>query len=247
MKHWRLVYLAIPLTVIVFWGIMWSNSRKSQELCEGVGRATAVYMTAGSADQAHIAEYRLETYTEGQGEAPVWWDPDEEMAVEWVSDNTSDNARLSHSVDYNARRDVGCPDYNVETVIYGWDGHTMESWEMDLYARIVYLEVWGKSRACCEAVADSILVLWDSEYFGSRISDTLTATAEDGSLAYSPYAYVWDWDYDLQGLADMKALCEERFSIGPQYTAPYFRLWYYHPWAVDAYTIDNVYFSRSKE
>ena len=128
----------------------------------------------------------------------------------------------------------------------GWDGHTMESWEMTLYARIVYLEVWGQSRACCEAVADSILQLWDSGYFGTTLGGLLSATAEDGSLVYSPYAYVWDWDYDAEGLAEIQALCEKRFVNGPTWDAPYFRLWYYHPWAEPAYEIDGVYFSRGR-
>lgn len=142
--------------------------------------------------------------------------------------------------------DPGGIDWNVCTTLWGWDGHSMEVWEMDLYSRIVYLEFWGTSPECCEAGADSILQLWDAEYYGRTIGETLTARADDGSLVYSPYAYVWDWDYDPEGLADMRALCEERFANGPEWSAPFFRLNYYHPWAIPCYQIDNVFFSTAE-
>ena len=208
------------------------------KLDEGVGRATTCLRAAEREEEYENAEEETEAlrrYVEGEGEAPEWYNPTEPMAVEWVAE------------DMNVlRKDAGCPDYNVESVFCGWDGHTMESWEMDLFARIVYLEVWGCSRPCCEAVTDSILNLWDSEYFGKTLGGLLTATAEDGSLVYSPYAYVWDWDYDPDGLTEMRALCEERFYNGPQYDVSFFRLWYYHPWAEPAYEIDGVYFSRGR-
>lgn len=201
---------------------------------EGIGRATTCLGAAERKEEYESEEEETEAlrrYVEGEGQPPEWYRPDEEMAVEWTE---------------TERHDIGCPDYAYETLIYGWDGHVCESWEMTLYARIVYLEVWGQSRACCEAVADSILQLWDSGYFGTTLGGLLSATAEDGSLVYSPYAYVWDWDYDAEGLAEIQALCEERFVNGPTWDAPYFRLWYYHPWAEPAYEIDGVYFSRGR-
>lgn len=201
---------------------------------EGIGHATTCLRAQeaeGEYESAKEETEALKRYVEGEGQPPEWYRPDEEMAVEWTE---------------TKRRDIGCPDYAYETLIYGWDGHVCESWEMTLYARIVYLEVWGQSRACCEAVADSILQLWDSGYFGTTLGGLLSATAEDGSLVYSPYAYVWDWDYDAEGLAEIQALCEERFVNGPTWDAPYFRLWYYHPWAEPAYEIDGVYFSRGR-
>ena len=192
---------------------------------EGIGRAPAVtrYLGAPEAMEIDTAEREiLETYTEGEGPAPAWYRPDEPMSAEW---------------------DAGCPDWNLCSTLYGWDGHRMEVWEMDLYSRITYLEFWGTSPECCEAGADSILRLWDSGYYGETLGELLSARAEDGSLVYSPYAYVWDWEYDPEGLEEMRGLCNERFYGGPEWEAPFFRLWYYHPWAEPMYEIDNVYFS----
>lgn len=236
MKHWRLVYLAIPLMIFVFLGIMCVNGQKSPELCEGIGRTTEIYMVSGCADEAHTAERELDHYTEGHGEAPVWWDPDEDMAVEWVDE------------DMNVlRKDIGCPDYNIETTIYGWDGHCMEAWEMDLFARIVYLEFNGTEPECMNAGIDSILNLWDSGYFGRTLFDTLSATAENGALVYTTYGYVWEWDYDYGVLEEIKTLCAERFINGPQYGCHFFQLYGFPWWAVPLYEIDQVYFSTFKE
>lgn len=134
----------------------------------------------------------------------------------------------------------------TEGVIWGWDGRYCELWEMNLFARIAYLEFWGTSQTCCEAGVDSILRLWESGYFGDSLGAVLSAKCETGAYVYSTYAYVWDWDYDQQGLAEMRALCEERFSTGPVWTAPFFQLWYYPAWAVPCYQIGNVFFSTGK-
>ena len=201
---------------------------------EGIGRAPAVVRYLGAPEAAEIGTaWQLDTSTEGEGPAPEWYRPDEPMAAEWEAPEPHPPVGI----------DAGGIDWNLCTDLEGWDGHRMEIWEMDLFSRIVYLEFWGTSPECCEAGADSILRLWESGYYGPRISDTLTARAEDGSLVYSPYAYVWDWEYDPEGLADMRALCEDRFYNGPEWSAPFFRLNYYHDWAVPMYEIDNVYFS----
>ena len=133
----------------------------------------------------------------------------------------------------------------TEGVIWGWDGRYCELWEMDLFARIMYLEFWGTSPECCEAGVDSVLRLLESGYFGSSLGAVLSARCETGALVYSTYAYVWEWEYDTQGLADMRALCEERFSTGPVWIAPFFQLYYYPAWAVPCYQLDGVYFSTS--
>lgn len=217
----------------------------AEEPGEGIGRAPAVvrYLGAPEAEEIGTA-VQIDTYTEGEGPAPAWYRPDEEMAAEWVDHNAEAGKMAEPHPPVGI--DTGGIDWNVCTELTGWDGHRMEIWEMDLYARIVYLEFWGTSLECCEAGADSILRLWESGYYGPRISDTLTARAEDGSLVYSPYAYVWDWEYDPEGLADMRALCEERFYNGPEWSAPFFRLDHYHDWAVPCYEIDGVYFSTGK-
>lgn len=143
----------------------------------------------------------------------------------------------------NVVRDIGAPDWNLCTSRVGWDGRLAEEWELDLYARIVYLEFWGTSQECTEAGADSILRLWELGEYGDTLGELLMAQYAPGYYVYSPMAYVWDWEYDAEGLADIRALCEERFANGPEWCAPYFRLWYYHDWAVPAYQLDNVYFS----
>lgn len=140
-------------------------------------------------------------------------------------------------------RDICAPDWNLNTSRVGWNGRLAEEWELDLYARIVYLEFWGTSPECTEAGADSILRLWELGEYGDTLGELLMAQYAPGYYVYSPMAYVWDWEYDAEGLADIRALCEDRFTKGPEWIAPYFRLWYYHDWAVPAYQLDNVYFS----
>lgn len=130
-------------------------------------------------------------------------------------------------------------------VIYGWDGRYCDLWEMELFAKIMYLEFWGCSPECCEAGVDSVLRLLESGYFGNSLGGLLSARCETGAYVYSPYAYVYDWEYDEQGLADMKALCMERFSTGPVWIAPFFQLYEYPSWAVPCYELDGVFFSTS--
>lgn len=236
MKKWRLVYLAIPLTVLVFAGIAMKNGRTAgEEPAEGIGRVPTVQRYAAPAQEEEIPSLpAYDEYVEGESPVPVWWNPDEPMAAEWVADVPDINV---------GHKDIGCPDYNVETVIYGWNGHSMEAWEMDLFSRIVYLEFWGTSEACVEAGIDSMLLLWDMGEYGRTMGELLSAQYAPGYYVYSPYAYVWEWDYDAEALAGIRAMCESRFAAGPEWCAPYFRLWYYHEWAVPAYEIDGVYFS----
>ena len=213
MKHWRLVYLIIPFTILFFATVAWANGKTVDEPCVGVGFALT---------PTH--------YTEGESPIPAWWDPDEEMAIEWTV------------------TDIGCPDYDYDSTIYGWDGHTMQTWEMDIFSRIAYCECRGCSLECQKAVVDAILRLWESEYYSTTIYGTLSAVNDDGSYAYSPYPTMWEEEYDPDILEEMRELCEERFVNGPEYTAPFFRTKYYHEWAVPCYCFpgDNVYFSTGK-
>lgn len=237
--------LIVALIVSGVWGLSrivrlrpaGSDTLSAEAPGEGVGRVPAVvrYLGAPEAEEIGTAVY-FDTYTEGDAPVPAWWNPEEEMAVEWKAPEPHPPVGI----------DAGGIDWNLCSTLWGWDGHSMEAWEMDLFSRIMYLEFWGTSPECREAGADSILRLWESGYYGPRISDTLTARAEDGSLVYSPYAYVWDWEYDPEGLADMRALCEDRFYNGPEWSAPFFRLDHYHDWAVPCYEIDGVYFSTGK-
>lgn len=162
---------------------------------------------------------RFTVYVEGEGEPPEWYRPDEEMAAEWSADET----------------------------ICGWDGHTMTPDEMELFSRIAYLEFYGCSQMCCEAGVDSILRLWESEYYGGTIYETLSAKTEGGAYAYSTYPVVWTSVYDADGLAYIRGLCEERFKDGPVWVAPFFQLNNFPLWAEPCYMIEGVYFSNFKE
>lgn len=230
-----------------------------------------VWLSPVCAGEAETAVW-LDSYTEGDGPAPEWWNPGEPMAAEWV-DHSGDgnkmvdadhfpdatkmvdsqvdgNALQSDAVDYNAHPPIGIDpggvDWNLCTTVWGWDGHGAEAWELDLYARIVYLEFWGTSPECCEAGADSILQLWDSGYFGDTLGGVLSARAENGSLVYTTYGFVWDAEYDPDGLAEIWELCEERFMNGPEWGAEFFQLYGFPEWAVPCYEIDGVYFSTGK-
>lgn len=130
-------------------------------------------------------------------------------------------------------------------VIYGWDGRYCDLWEMDLFARTMYLEFWGCSPECCEAGCDAILRLLESGEYGNTLGELLKAEYAPGKYVYSVYPEVWTTKYDAEWLAYMRSLCEERFSLGPVWIAPYFRKDFYHDWATPAYNLDNVYFSVS--
>lgn len=204
---------------------------------EGVGRATTC-LGAQEAEEEHESAKEeteaLKRYVEGEGEAPAWYKPDEEMAVEWVDKDTN-----------VLRKDVGCPDYNVESTLWGWDGHCMESWELELFSRIFYKEFWQPNLTLCEAGCDAILGLWDLN--GGTMYETLSHVNENGSYAFSTYPGIWEAEYDPDGLAWCRVYCEERFYEGPSWPAQYFRKGQYHDWQewspIPAYEIDGIYFS----
>lgn len=202
-------------------------------LDEGVGRATTCLGAAEREEEYESAEEETEAlkrYVEGDGQPPEWYRPDEEMAVEWTE---------------TERYDIGCPDYDVETVLYGWDGHSMESWEMDVFSRIFYLEFWQPNLTLCEAGCDAMLRLWEKD--GGTMYESLSRVNENGSYAYSTFPEMWDRTYDPDGLAWCKEFCMERFYQGPVWEAQYFRKGCYHDWGewtpIPAYEIDGIYFS----
>jgi len=196
---------------------------------EGVGRAVTVQRYAAP-EEAQAAR-SLWVVCEDDPVLPAWWNPEDAVLV--YSDTP--------------KRDIGCPDWNVNSSIVGWDGHRMEAWEMDLFARIVYLEFNGTEPECMNAGIDSILNLWESGYFGRTIFETLSATAENGALVYTTYGYVWDWDYDYTVLQEIETLCMKRFINGPVYGCYFFQLYGFPWWAQPLYEIDHVYFSTFKE
>lgn len=176
----------------------------------------------------------LTVYREGDGPAPAWYCPDEEMSVEWEETAAVEDVGGSH------------PEYDY--LLYGWDGHTCEKWEMDLFGMVFYLEFWGSSETCCEAGCDAILNLWASGWYGRTLGESLSAINDFGKYVYSVYPDVWTTDYNEEGLAWCKEFCTERFCKGPKWEAMYFQLGGFHDprWATPAYKLDNVYFSYAK-
>jgi hypothetical protein len=214
----------------------------ADEPLAGIGRNPAVvrYLAPACAGEAETAR-TLETYTEWEGIAPDWYHPWEPMAIEWEDNSLSRSG--GSSLGEGAVRDAGCPDWNVDSTLYGWDGRTMEAWEMDIFSRVMYLEFWGTSPECCEAGCDAILRLWESGYYGDTMYGVLSAETEVGGPVFETWDAVWGTEYDPDGLWEMRQLCEERFQSGPEWIAPFFRTGHYHEWAMPAYEIDGVYFS----
>lgn len=204
----------------------------------GVERARSP-VEASCAETEEIPEEKspcaLTVYREGDGPAPAWYRPDEEMSAEWEETAAVEDVGGSH------------PEY--DSLLYGWDGHTCEKWEMDLFARIFYREFWQPNLTLCEAGCDAMLGLWD--LYGGTMFETLSHVNENGSYTFSTYPGVWKIEYDPDGLAWCKAFCEERFYEGPVWPAQYFRKGQYHDWGewspIPAYEIDGIYFSIGKE
>ena len=215
---------------------------------------TFVLDTADLPDYGVGREGVLQFYTEGESPVPAWWDPEEPMAAEWTEPERSEEADPEFFEEVFAeteqvRHDAGCPDYNYETTLYGWDGHCMETWEMDLFVRIFYKEFWQPNLTLCEAGCDAMFQLWDLN--GGTMFETLSYVNENGSYAFSTYPGVWEEEFDPDGLAWCKAFCEERFYEGPTWPAQYFRKGQFHDWGewspIPAYVIEGIYFSTSKE
>ena len=243
-----LAFLALVAWLIVLGGITLlqhiglrpADDLPPSEPAEGVawimpesGKA-AVWLSPVCADQAETAIW-LDTYTEGDGPAPEWWNPDEEMVVEWVAPEPHPPVGI----------DPGGVDWNVCSTVWGWNGHGAELWELDLLARVFYLEFWGTSLPCSEAGCDAILNLWDTGKYGQTLFDALSYYDSKYGYTYRVYPKVWQTNYNAEGLAWCKEFCTERFLNGPEWPAVYFQLGGYHDtdWVPPLYEMDGVYFS----
>lgn len=233
---------------------------------EGIGRVPAVvrYLSENRAEGV-VSACLLDEYVEGESPVPEWWNPDEPMAAEWTADLT-DEEGLSDEPDYAVSAcvdestdaieahppvgiDPGGIDWNVSSTVWGWDGHGAESWELDLLARVFYLEFWGTSLPCSEAGCDAILNLWDTGRYGRTLFDALSHYDPDYGYTYRVYPHVWETEYDADGLAWCREFCEERFINGPEWSAVYFQLGGYHDteWVPPLYEMDGVFFSGASE
>ncbi len=216
---------------------------------EGIGRAPAVtrYLGAPEAMEIDTAEREiLETYTEGEGPAPAWYRPDEPMSAEWRESYRQVVSKLDDAEPHPpVGIDAGGIDWNLCSTVWGWDGHGAEVWELDLLARVFYLEFWGTSLPCSEAGCDAILNLWDTGRYGRTLFDALSYYDPDYGYTYRVYPKVWQTDYDAEGLAWCKEFCTGRFINGPEWGAVYFQLGGYHDteWVPPLYEMDGVYFS----
>lgn len=197
----------------------------------GVGRVPEAARYLGG-EEAEEVGASVRIWCEDDVPLPEWWDPDSATLV-WSD---------------APKKDLGCPDWNLDSSLVGWDGHMMEEWEMDLFAKVFYLEFWGTSPECCEAGCDSMLNLWATGLYGNTMGECLSAKNDQGRWIYAPYPNVWTTDYDPEGLADCRRLCEERFANGPEWECVYFQLYGFHDpsWTVPLYEIDGVYFSAGR-
>lgn len=267
------VAVSIALFGLLLWAFLWVLVNGFKEIGDalklradtvsedcGVGRATAslngVLLLGGETDEPE-RNTALRVYTEGvDSPLPEWWDPDGAILM-WEDHFGEGNKMVDDDLFTEAGNMVeaephppvgisqGGIDWNVESAIYGWDGHSMEAWEMDLFSMIFYREFWQPNLTLCEAGCDAILQLWDLN--GGTMYETLSHVNEDGSYAFSTYPGVWETEYDPGGLAWCRAYCEERFYEGPSWPAQYFRKGQYHDWdewsPIPAYEIDGIYFS----
>jgi hypothetical protein len=223
------------LAAIGFLTALWQSERredvpKTDTPTEGVGRVYVEEVPryiSGNVQEEASAELRV--WCETDENLPEWWDP---SSAEIVYQEPI--AQPIHS---------DALDYNLNTTLWGWDGHGIEVSELDLFARVFYLEFWGASEPCCEAGCDAILNLWDTGLYGKTLGEALSAKNAQGKYVYSVYPDVWTTNYNAEGLEWCKQLCLERFVNGPEWEAIYFQKWEYHEWAVPAYEIDGVYFS----
>lgn len=247
------LWMLIKLVVIAADHFRAGDTAAAAEVSEedGAGRATSYLdgVYAPEAQSACIEDIpRVEVYAEGEGPAPEWYRPDEEMAVEWT--DSEERSAVSGEKEGNppAGIDPGGVDWNICSSIVGWDGRMMEIWELDLWARVFYLEFYGASDECCAAGCDAMLNLWATGKYGRTMFDCLSYYDPDYGYTYEVYPWVWDTTYDPDGLEWCRGFCEERFVSGPEWGAAYFQLGGYHDpdWVTPAYEIDGVYFSMGR-
>lgn len=239
--------------VLAFWASMASDvasaraAMAADDPAEGVGRlcTEGVQRYAAGEDAARAGTCLL-VYCETDPDLPEWWDPDGAEIVYQATCNVlasksqvSCNTQPTHS---------DALDYNLNTTLWGWDGHGAEAWELDLLARVFYLEFWGTSIPCSEAGCDAILNLWASGEYGQTLFDALSYYDPQYGYTYRVYPRVWTTNYDPDGLAWCKAFCTGRFINGPEWSAVYFQLGGYHDtdWVPPLYEIDGVYFSGAR-
>lgn len=235
------ILLALAATVLLIVAFFCDLDHNISELREdtpsdGIGRMYTANAERYAATTAQAeAGTALRVFCETDPDLPAWWDPEDAEIVYQA------NTRTTHS---------DALDYNLNTTVWGWDGHGAEIWELDLMSRIFYLEFWGASDVCCEAGCDAILRLWESGEFGNTLGGVLMAINAAGEYVYSTFPDVWTTNYNAEGLAWCRAYCEARFISGPTWIATYFQKYGYPVWPfgspIPCYEFDGVYFSVAR-
>lgn len=114
--------------------------------------------------------------------------------------------------------------------------------ELELVAKIVYLEAEGESDECKQAVAEVIYNRLQSGIWGDEIEDVIYAKA-NGYYEFESVYHIDKAKLDEDIYAMVEDVWENGSSIDD--SVMYFRADYYHTWANDEFSIDNTYFSSS--
>lgn len=114
--------------------------------------------------------------------------------------------------------------------------------DIDLVAKIVWLEGRGESAECRRAITETIYNRLRSEIWGDTIQDVIYAK-QNGRYEYSTVYLLDTAEVD----EDIREIVVDVFENGSEIdeNIMYFRADYYHPWAEDEFCIDNTYFSSN--
>lgn len=119
--------------------------------------------------------------------------------------------------------------------------------ELELAARIVWLEARGESATCQRCVAEVIFNRLRSGIWGTSLCEVIYAVDQNGYAEFTTACHAWDAETEL----DQKTLemVKNVFYNGCRIPKRimYFHAGRYHSWfgAVDEFYIDNTYFSSS--
>lgn len=119
--------------------------------------------------------------------------------------------------------------------------------ELELAARIVWLEARGESETCQRCVAEVIFNRLKSGIWGTSLSGVIYAVDQNGNAEFTTAGHAYDAETELDPA--MLELVKNVFYNGCRIPKRilYFHAGCYHDWhgAVDEFYIDNTYFSSS--
>lgn len=119
--------------------------------------------------------------------------------------------------------------------------------ELELVARIVWLEARGESETCQRCVAEVIFNRLKSGIWGHCLCDVIYAVDQNGNAEFTTAGHAYDVETELDpgALELVKGVFYNGCRIPERIM--YFHAGRYHDWdgAVDEFYIDNTYFSSS--